>query len=62
MSTHPGREKRPNKLDFSQMTIEEQKKYWEVHGTEDKDLPFENEKIAEEAKKQMDKFRTEHIT
>lgn len=58
MSTNQYREE-TDKVDFSKLTPEEQKKYSRDHFKKEQQDVKSNEEIANEAKKQMDKKRAE---
>jgi hypothetical protein len=60
MSTHPGRIKNINGVDFSVLSPEEQKRYSLEHQNS-KDEKAQNEKLAEEARKKLDDFRRKNI-
>ena len=60
MSTHPGRIKKINGVDFSVLTAEEQKKYSLEH-LNPQDQKSINEKLADEARKKLDDFRRKNI-
>lgn len=61
MSLHATRQQKKDLPDFSKMTPEEQAQYSAEHITQENEENAENEKLAKLAKKEMDKFRSEHI-
>lgn len=60
MSTHPNREKRKDKVDFSKLTPEEQQQYSREHMDPEDQKPT-TEDIAREAKREMDLERAKWI-